>query len=229
MQFSFNTPFNQQVFIHNLYQRKKMKKSILIITVLSLIATGCSGGSESIVRQDAKVTIYGDSLCSSTEGDPSWARRLNDLPRYDVTDHCINGFRATYPIFSELIVHDESDIFIMTLGVNDATGMMIGEEFAKEHGLTRQTIDDYRSAYRHIIGMASMNGSKIICVLPPLTGAPWVQPMMPQIWDVIIEACSDGIGTIVNAAPSDASDTIHYEEYSDSLMYNIILSELNNI
>ena len=201
----------------------------IILLIIVIIISGCSEDSHRTTPeaepQVTKVTIYGDSLCSSTEGDPSWARRLNDVEGYDVNDLCINGYRATYPVFSEDIVNDESDIFIMTLGVNDATGMAIDEVFAKQHGLTKQTIDDYRSAYYFIIGTALMNGSKVICVLPPFTGVAWVQPFMPQIWTVIIDAC-DGVAEIVRAAPSDGGDYIHYDKYSDDFMYEIMLETI---
>ena len=202
-----------------------------LLLIAALILSGCSKESDNKPNQttkEIKVTIYGDSLCSSTEGDPSWARRLNDVEGYDVNDLCINGYRATYSVFAEDIVNDESDIFIMTLGVNDATGMAIDEFFAKQQGLTMQTIDDYRSAYYFIIGTALMNGSKVICVLPPFTGVAWVQPFMPQIWTVIIDAC-DGVAEIVRAAPSDGGDYIHYDKYSDDFMYEIMINTINNL
>ncbi|MEE8289721.1 MAG: hypothetical protein V3R25_09955 [Nitrosomonadaceae bacterium] len=204
----------------------------VLIALLALV-TGCSeggGGSSEAppVPAPKTVTIFGDSLCYSSDTFDSWARRLNDVEGFEVNDLCIRGFRATYPIFAETIINDTSDIFIMALGVNDAVGMLIGEDFAELHGLTQQTIDDYRLAYTKIIGVALLNGSEVICVLPPMTGAPWVQPMIPQIWGVIDDVCGD-VGTLVHSAPSDALDEIHYAEYGDQQMYKIMLDALDNL
>jgi hypothetical protein len=203
------------------------------LLIVALMLAGCSESYEpeqvdTVAAQSPKtVTIYGDSLCHTEEGIwDSWARRLDQVEGLTVTDLCIRGYRATYPIFAESIVNDTSDIFVMTLGVNDAVGILIGDNFAKTHGLTRQTIDDFRSAYAHIIGVALLNGSEVICVLPPITGVAWVQPVMPEIWGVITDICGD-VGEIIRAAPSDGPDQIHYGYYGDELMYDIMLGALS--
>lgn len=208
------------------------------VIIIILLIAGCSEYHEpeqvevvtttQAPKQAVKtVTIYGDSLCYTAEGIwDSWARRLNEVEGLIVSDLCVRGYRATDPIYAEAIVNDTADVFVMTLGVNDATGMTISEYTANQIGITTETIDDFRSAYSFIIGTALLNGSELICVLPPITGVAWVQPVMPQIWDVIIDIC-DGVGEIVRAAPSDGPDQIHYGYYGDEMMYQIILEALS--
>jgi len=185
------------------------------LIILALILTGCSsgggGGDSTQVTEsgrrviDPTLFILGDSLCVP---EWSWANTLD----YDKNVMCHGGWRAVQEEYVDIALSFEADIFINALGVNDAVWIHAGKE----------TIEEFKAAYVRHNDQAEAKGMRVICLMPPLTEWPDIQPYVMQIHDVIQSVCSEAI----HSTPSDYEDGAHYTQDGQDLNRQIIESAI---
>ena len=183
------------------------------ILILTLLLTGCSGGSSGSKSTPDKNTpienilVIGDSLaCTTYEGSEltmrGWPVIMDEQTSYKVTRYCKFGLAATdlTQVDIELIVYNhDPDYVLISLGAGDAWNNVPNPKF-KQH-------------YKSLIDAIDRPYS---CILPPYTES-HIQADIAIKRGIIDDMCDS-----IDSAPSDAVDGLHYTITSARLQIELI-------